>query len=304
MPAGAPSAHGGLDTKGLVVLDLPSSAPVLVFGGPYSNLAATRAVRARAGELGIPPHHVICTGDVVAYCAEPDETARLVRDWGCRVVQGNCEQQLAACAEDCGCGFEQGTTCDLLSKGWYPYASARVGADLRAWMGALPPSLHFRYAGRTFHVIHGGTRDVSRFVFASARDVLADELAATSAEIVVAGHAGLPFIARVGARTWFNPGVVGMPANDGTPDVWYGLIEASTGELRLSTHRLRYDSQSAAGAMRRAGHANGYARALVTGLWPSLDILPPAEREATGKRIARRTVRLARLTAMLSEVAA
>ena len=29
--------------------------------------------------------------------------------------------------------------------------------------------------------------------------------------------------------------------------------------------------------MRRFGHANGYARSLITGLWPSLDILPPAE---------------------------
>jgi hypothetical protein len=37
--------------------------------------------------------------------------------------------------------------------------------------------------------------------------------------------------------------------------------------------------------MRRWGHANGYARSLVTGLWPSLDVLPPQERAATGKRL-------------------
>ncbi len=29
------------------------SGPVLVFGGPYSNLAATRAMRKRADDLGI-----------------------------------------------------------------------------------------------------------------------------------------------------------------------------------------------------------------------------------------------------------
>lgn len=87
-----------------------------------------------------------------------------------------------------------------------------------------------------------------------------------------------------------------MPANDGTADVWYGLIRAVGSELLLSTHRLAYDHHAAAAAMRRSGHANGYARTLITGLWPSLDILPPAEREATGQRIRQRTVRLGATT--------
>ena len=61
----------------------------------------------------------------------------------------------------------------------------------------------------------------------------------------------------------------------------------------LSTHRLAYDHHGAAAAMRRSGHADGYARTLVTGLWPSLDMFPPPERAATGQRIRRRTWRLA-----------
>ena len=38
----------------------PITPPILVFGGPYSNLRATQAMRARAEELGIPPslHHL------------------------------------------------------------------------------------------------------------------------------------------------------------------------------------------------------------------------------------------------------
>jgi hypothetical protein len=43
-------------------------APLLVFGGPYSNLGAVLAMRARASDLGIPASRSICTGDVVAYC--------------------------------------------------------------------------------------------------------------------------------------------------------------------------------------------------------------------------------------------
>ena len=108
--------------------------------------------------------------------------------------------------------------------------------------------------------------------------MIAEELAKAhadvAADVVIAGQAGIPFISRIGARIWFNAGVIGMPANDGTPDVWYGLIRIEGDEVVLSTHRLAYDHNGAAGSMRRWGHANGYARSLVTGLWPSLDVLP------------------------------
>ena len=88
--------------------------------------------------------------------------------------------------------------------------------------------------------------------------------------------AGTQWLEKVGDTVWFNPGVIGMPANDGTADVWYGLIWLEAGDLRLATRRLAYDHLGAAAALRRAGHADGYARTLVTGLWPSLDVLPPA----------------------------
>jgi predicted phosphodiesterase len=275
------------------MLDLVFAPPVLVFGGPYSNLRALAALRLRADELGISASHCICTGDVVAYCAEPEETAAFVRDWGCHVVAGNCEEQLAAAAEDCACGFERGSECDRLARGWYPFANARVSPESRAWMGGLPKSLTALIGGFRLRVIHGGVAAVNRFVFASQREAIAEETERAHADVVIVGHAGLPFIERIGRRVWFNPGVIGMPANDGTPDVWYGLIGAEGGSLLFSTRRLRYDHHAAAAAMRRCGHANGYARALVTGLWPSLDVLPPAERAATGRRLPQRTVRLA-----------
>ena len=271
-----------------------TTQPLLVFGGPYSNLEATRAMRTRAEALSIPPQNVICTGDVVAYCAAPEETARLVANWGCHVIQGNCEQQLAAGAEDCACNFEDGTECAALAKGWYPFANSRMSADMRAWMGGLPTTLRFTYGGRTFRVLHGGTDIVNRWVFPSEREILTEEVVLAGADVVIAGHSGIPSITRVRNRVWFNPGVIGMPANDGTADVWFGLIRAiDDGGVMLSTHRLAYDHHTAAAGMRRFGHANGYARTLVTGLWPSLDILPPAERNATGQRLRARTLRIA-----------
>jgi predicted phosphodiesterase len=277
--------------------DLVMQAPLLVFGGPYSNLRALTALRARADELGIPASHCICTGDVVAYCAEPEETTAAVRAWGCHVVAGNCEEQLAASAADCACGFEAGSECERLAKGWYPYANARISPASRSWMAELPKVLTLNVGGRRLRIIHGGVGLINRFVFASERAVIAQEWEQAAVNIVVAGHAGVPFIEKVGTGTWFNPGVIGMPANDGTPYVWYGLIGLEAGDILLSTHRLAYDHIGAAAGMRRSGHADGYARTLVTGLWPSLDVLPPAERAATGEKLRQRTVRIAATSA-------
>ncbi len=112
--------------------------PLLVFGGPYSNIEATRAVLAEAKRLGVPAKHVICTGDVVAVCADPQATLDLIRDSGIAVVMGNCEESVGAGDDDCGCGFEEGSECSVMSAQWFAYASAHTDESGRAWMRALP----------------------------------------------------------------------------------------------------------------------------------------------------------------------
>lgn len=273
---------------------IKAAAPMLVFGGPYSNLRALKALHVEAQALGLPPSQVICTGDVVAYCAEPEETVRFLRAWGCHVVAGNCEEQLAAGAEDCGCGFEEGSACDLLSKGWYPFARALISVESAHWMGTLPSSIAFDFHGRRVRIVHGGVSETSRFLFASQTEDLEAEIGRSGADIVIAGHCGIPFayVADSGAKAWLNPGVIGMPANDGTPDGWFGLLDADDKGITFATHRLSYDAAGAAAAMRRHGHANGYARTLITGVWPSFDDLPAFERSRTGAALQEAKVRL------------
>jgi hypothetical protein len=131
-------------------------------------------------------------------------------------------------------------------------------------MASLPKTLSFS-AGRdlAFLVVHGGIDIINRFVFRSQRPEIAAELERADADVVIAGHCGIPFIEKIEQRVWFNPGVIGMPANDGTPDTWYGLIETRGDHIALSTHRSGYDHYSAAAAMRKWAHANAYARSLI-----------------------------------------
>jgi len=268
-------------------LDLGSLiGPVLVFGGPYSNLAATQAIRQRAEELDIPPNRVICTGDLIAYCAEPQETLKLVQDWGIAVVQGNCEESLGNAAADCGCGFTEGTTCSLLSVEWYQYATRKISSADRIWMRNLPKSLRFELAGRSVTVVHGGVNQINRFIFPSTpKAVKQEELDLAGSDILIGGHSGIPSAELVDNRAWINAGVIGLPANDGTPDSWFLLLNPKDNHIHFSWQRLSYAANLTQRNMRTAGLKAGYAETLLTGLWPSMGVLPAAERAQRGKPI-------------------
>lgn len=261
--------------------------PLLIFGGPCSNLQASEAIRAEARALGIPPEHCICTGDLTAYCANPRETVALIREWGCHVVMGNCEENLANDQNDCGCGFAEGTACDVLAREWYAHASSQIGRADRSWMGSLPRRIGFQFGSQRVVVIHGAVDTINRYVFASSPQADKREQAAQAgADIVIGGHSGIPFTQSLGdGRIWHNAGIIGIPANDGTCETWYSLMHLDEGAVRFEHRRLAYDHRAAAAAMRSVKLAEGYARALETGLWPSLDILPAQERAETGRRL-------------------
>jgi len=276
------------------ILDLGSfEAPILVFGGPYGNLEATRAVLAEAARLGIPASRVLCTGDACAYCADPQATVDLLRAAGIVAVMGNCEESLATDGADCGCGFASGSACDVLSRQWFAYAAAHLDAEAKAWMRTLPRQVVFRLAGRRFGVVHGGVSKISRFLFASTPEgEIAEEFRRLEeADAVIAGHCGLPFSRIVGGRLWHNAGVIGMPANDGTPRGWYSVLRQEGGDIAVEHRSLDYDHAAQARKMRERGLPEGYARGLESGLWPNVDILPAAERQRTGMPIAADTVR-------------
>jgi predicted phosphodiesterase len=256
---------------------------VLVFGGPYGNIQATQAMRSAANQLAIPAGNIICNGDLVAYCANPEETVDLIRDWGINVVQGNCEESIGALSDDCGCGFENGSLCSALSAEWYSYSKAKVSISNQQWMAQLPRVIKFQFGELRFAVIHGGVDDISEFLFASSpTENKRNAINHLSVDCVIGGHCGVPFGQQVDTGYWLNTGVIGMPANDGTQDGWYLLLEPSGDIIYATWHRLPFDTCNAEKAMRQAGLGQAYRKALVSGLWPSLDILPKQEQESRG----------------------
>ncbi|MEM8878461.1 MAG: metallophosphoesterase family protein [Pseudomonadota bacterium] len=274
---------------------IDATGPVLIFGGSYSNLEATETLFKVASERGIPPERIICTGDVTAYCADAEATATLIRESGIAVVMGNTDESLAGGGESCGCGFDTGSACDLLSARWMAHASETVSDVNREWMSTFPSRIDLRFSeiGLRFVVVHGSPKVINRFVFSSTPDEdLLDEIDGLAADGIISGHCGLPYTRSVADVPWINAGVIGMPANDGANDGWYAVLTPSAEGLNVAHHRLGFDHASAAAKMRQAGLPEAYASSLESGLWPNMDVLPPAEQTQRGMPLILDPVRL------------
>ncbi len=256
---------------------------LLVFGGPYSNLAATKAMLAQAARLGFSAEEILCTGDVIAYCGEPAETLDLIAASGIQVIMGNCEQALAANKDDCGCGFDAGTQCEVLSVQWFNFASGQVNQDQRRWMAGLPRQVFVEIGGRKLLATHAGAASINEFIFASssAENKLA-QMVAANVDGMITGHSGIAFAQVLSSRLWLNAGAIGIPANDGTARVWYAILEEKHGAVDVQIRSLSYDPSPSIKTMNERGLASGYRDSLSTGLWPSLDVLPQTETAQAG----------------------
>ncbi|APY01315.1 metallophosphoesterase family protein [Lacinutrix venerupis] len=251
---------------------------VLLFGGVYSNLQALEALKAIAEKESIPAENCICTGDIVGYCAQPEETVQLFKLWKAKSILGNVEIQLIDNAEDCGCDFTEGSRCDGFSKLWYPYAQSLLSKSSINHLETLPDHIVFEYAGKKVTVIHGDYFNVSEFIFKSTNWQKKEEtFNATQSDVIVAGHCGLPFYHQKNNKLWLNPGVIGMPANDGSPQVWYAILDDTNEDLKFKHHNLDYNYKLTNKLMQNGLLPEEYARTIVTGIWDNTEILPAVE---------------------------
>ncbi|MEM7068766.1 MAG: metallophosphoesterase family protein [Pseudomonadota bacterium] len=255
-----------------------------IFGGAYGNLQATKAVLDKASISGYSANQIIFTGDTVAYCGQPQETVNLIRNAGVHVIQGNCEESLGADSDNCGCGFDEGSTCNLLSVEWYRYCRSQLDIQTKLWMAGLPQELIVDIGEFRLNCLHGSPSAINEFVFPSDMKLGRFSLSDTSeCDGYIVGHSGIPFLSNVSGKAWINSGSAGMPANDGTTRIWYATLEARGSQLIAEIHALEYDYLNAAKAMAEAGLNSGYMECLSSGIWPSLDVLPDEELTSTGK---------------------
>jgi predicted phosphodiesterase len=260
------------------------SGKILVFGGVYSNFQALEKLMSIAEKTQISPSNIICTGDIVAYCAEPEACVKAIRDWGIHSILGNVEIQLRDDLEDCGCNFNDGSRCDVLSRQWYPYAQAQMSSESKKWFHSLPDHIKFDYANKKIVVVHGDALETSGYVFKSTDwRTKQNSFEQLNADIILGGHSGLPFSDVNNGQYWLNAGVIGMPANDAKTHVWYMILDDAP--FSFEHHSFEYDYKKAFDLMQKNHLPAQYAQTLKTGLWDNCEILPEKETAAQGQPI-------------------
>lgn len=251
---------------------------ILLFGGVYSNLQALEKLKHISEELKIVPENCICTGDIIGYCAQPEETIQLFKLWGARSIVGNVEIQLRDNETDCGCDFREGSRCDGFSQLWYPFAQSKLTKNSLDFIATLPDHITFNFGGNINTVVHGSYNNVSEFIFKSTPWNLKEaSFNDTKSDVIIAGHCGLPFKDEQNKKQWINPGVIGMPANDGEPHVWYAVLEEINGKMIATHYTMNYNHQLTSQLMKNGLLPEEYARTIVTGIWDNTEILPAVE---------------------------
>lgn len=256
---------------------------MLLFGGVYSNLQALEAVISIAQEHNIAPENCICTGDIIGYCGQPQETLDTFKKWGAYSILGNVEIQLRDDQQDCGCDFTAGSRCDEFSEVWYAFAKANLHSNSKDYFRTLPDHITFQYASSNIGVVHGSADQVSQFIFKSSD--WAEKMESYESLVVdtiIAGHCGLPFKDEYKNLLWLNPGVIGMPANDGTTNTWAMILDDEDG-FKAQHIPVVYDHQTAIDQMKKNNLPQEYALTLETGIWDNMEILPDEERLLQGK---------------------
>lgn len=270
-----------MDTKTTYINTVKGKA--LLFGGIYSNLQALEALIKVAEQENIAPENCFCTGDIVGYCAQPEETVQTFINWGAHSIIGNVEQQLRNGEIDCGCDFTEGSRCDVFSKAWYPFAQNHLSETSINWMQTLPNYISFTYADKKVVLVHGSYHDISEFIFKStAWKNKTPSFNETNSDVIVAGHCGLPFADKKDSLLWLNPGVIGMPANNGKSHVWYAILN-DTNDFSYTFHTLSYNYKKANTLMTEQQLPPAYAQTLLTGFWDNMEILPKEERLWKGR---------------------
>jgi len=261
-------------------------SPLLLFGGAYSNYEAVETLQKIAEKEGIPATQIISTGDIVGYCADPEPTVQFVKNWGIHSIAGNVEIQLRDGEDGCGCDFNTDSRCDFFAKQWYPFAQKNVSEDSINYMHQLPEFLQFDYCGHRCTVVHGSYFHTSEFIFKSTDWKLKERnFAATNSDVIISGHCGLPFSEVKEQKIWLNPGVIGMPANDGTTRVWYMILRPELKDFSYQHHSFEFDYDETFARMLEEELPLAYAKTLSSGLWDNNDILPEEETKAQGMEL-------------------
>lgn len=229
---------------------------IAILSDVHGNLPALKSVLRRVEELRCS--RIFFLGDVTGYCAEPGQCIDLLREWNAKFLLGNHDKYLI---ENTGC--PRSATITSLMK----YQRSAVTSEQIDFLTSLKP----RYNEGQLTFVHGGWDDPQdQYLYTVSAADFPDGFS-----LCFGGHTHVQFLGKFGPKIYCNPGSVGQP-RDGDCRAAFATMEGGVVHL----HRVSYDIDAAALAMRRAGFTedrlwkNLYLGAQIGGRVDRIDVLP------------------------------
>lgn len=260
---------------------------IAFFGGIYSNYLALAAALEDAHRRGVT--RIYCLGDLGAFGPFPDRVFPLLQEHEVECVQGNYDDSVGRGLEDCQCGYTDPRD-NHFARLSYAYTLANTSLTHRAWLRSLPPQRRIELGPYRLYLCHGSPRRTNEFLWSSTTptqflDLLLREYAC---DILLATHTGLKWHRPLAdGKHFLNVGVLGRPENDGTPRVWYTLLEyqaaadgGHAGSFRHEFVPVDYDHERLAAEMEAESLPAEFVETIRSGWWTTcLEILPSKERK-------------------------
>ena len=222
----------------------------------HSNLPAAEAVMDAIDDAGIEQRW--CLGDIVGYGAQPDECASLVRE--------RCELSLVGNHDLAVTGEIDTAVFSASAAAAVDWTRQQAKEETIEFLKGLKPEDTSREVG----LYHASPRDPI-WEYVLAVDQAAECIEEQSGRISFIGHSHVALwygksdddklseggqapagheIDMPGGRWLLNPGSVGQP-RDGNPRAAW--LELNTDPWKVKYHRVKYDIDAAADAIREAG---------------------------------------------------
>lgn len=208
---------------------------IAVLSDIHSNLEALAAIMAHVRLQKIKT--VWVAGDIIGYCANPNEVLQFLRKENAVMIAGDHDKEVL-------------TLGDLKFFNEYAqqaliYTNKVLTEENKAFLSTLKETYEETIDTRRIFMAHGSPDNpLKEYVYSTVPDAnLLAMLVKTKADILIIGHTHQPFVRRIGGKLVINPGSVGQP-RDSTPTSEYCILDPMY--MQATIQRVKYDVNTAA----------------------------------------------------------
>ncbi|WEU41061.1 MAG: metallophosphatase family protein [Candidatus Odinarchaeum yellowstonii] len=208
-------------------------------------------------ELKNSVDEVIFAGDLVGYCASPNEVIKLLKDLNPVIcVSGNHDY---ACLKKDFKWFNEVAAKALI------WTVNNIKKENLEYLSKMPLQETFSVKNFKIYVTHGSPfNNLYDYVYQEEARNWTSFFKATESDIIVLGHTHIPMLMKFGEKYILNPGSVGQP-RDGDPAASYCILDIS-GEVKVEFKRICYDIDKSAEKIIAEGLPSFLAERLYMGL--------------------------------------